>query len=112
MEKLIRENREKLAEADVKAVEAAIEKGKSALSGGTLETIQAAATELESASHKLAEVLYRASAAAGAAGGPGTGTPGGAAGGPQAEGPASKKPGEGEVIDAEYVDVDESKKPN
>ncbi len=112
MEKLIRENREKLAEGDVKAVEAAIEKGKSALSGGTLETIQAAATELESASHKLAEVLYRASAAAGAAGGPGTGTPGGAAGGPQTEGPASKKPGEGEVIDAEYVDVDESKKPN
>jgi molecular chaperone DnaK len=112
MEKLIRENREKLAEGDVKAVEAAIEKGKSALSGGTLETIQSAGAELESASHKLAEVLYRASAAAGASGGQGTGTPGGAAGGPQAEGPAGKKPGEGEVIDAEYVDVDESKKPN
>ena len=113
MEKLIRENREKLAEGDVKAVEAAIEKGKSALSGGNLETIQSAATELESASHKLAEVLYRASAAAGAAGGgQGPGTPGGAPGGPQGEGPAGKKPGEGEVIDAEYVDVDESKKPN
>src|SRR5580693_7152738 len=81
-EHLIRENREKLAEGDVKAVEAAIEKGKSALSGGTLETIQSAAAELESASHKLAEVLYRASAAAGASGGQGTGTPGGAAGGP------------------------------
>ena len=26
--------------------------------------------------------------------------------------PQDKKPGEGEVIDAEYVDVDESKKPN
>ena len=77
MEKLIRENREKLAEGDVKPVEAAIEKAKSALSGGNLETIQSATTELESASHKLAEVLYRASsAAAGAAGSQGTGTPG------------------------------------
>jgi len=112
MEKLIRENREKLAEGDVKAVEAAIEKGKSALSGGNLEAIQSAAAELESASHKLAEVLYRASAAAGAAGSQGTGAPGGTPGGPQGEGSAGKKPGEGEVIDAEYVDVDESKKPN
>jgi molecular chaperone DnaK len=112
MEKLIRENREKLAEGDIKPVEAAIEKGKSALSGGNLEAIQSAATELESVSHKLAEVLYRASAAAGAAGGQGTGTPGGAPGGSSGEGPAEKKPGEGEVIDAEYVDVDDSKKPN
>jgi molecular chaperone DnaK len=111
MEKLIRENREKLSESDVKPVEDAIEKGKSALSSGNLETIQAAAAELESASHKLAEVLYRASAAAGAAGAPGAGTPGNAPGpGGQAEGSAGKK--QGDVIDAEYVDVDESKKPN
>src|SRR5579862_9177179 len=79
MEKLIRENREKLSEGDVKAVEAAIESAKSALAGGNLEAIQSAAKELEASSHKLAEVLYRASAAAGAAGGQGTGTPGGAA---------------------------------
>jgi molecular chaperone DnaK len=109
MEKLIRENREKLSEGDVKPVEAAIESAKSALASGNLETIQSAIKELESSSHKLAEVLYRASAAAGAAGG--QGAPGAAPGGQQSEGSAGKK-GEGEVIDAEYVDVDESKKPN
>ncbi len=110
MEKLIRENREKLAEGDVKPVEAAIESAKSALASGNLDSIQSAIKELEGASHKLAEVLYRASAAAGAAGGPGT--PGAAPGGQQSESSAGKKGGEGEVIDAEYVDVDESKKPN
>jgi molecular chaperone DnaK len=110
MEKLIRENREKLAEGDVKPVEAAIESAKSALASGNLDSIQSAIKELESSSHKLAEVLYRASAAAGAAGGPGT--PGAAPGGQQSEGSTGKKGGEGEVIDAEYVDVDESKKPN
>ena len=109
MEKLIRENREKLSEGDVKPVEAAIESAKSALASGNLESIQSAIKELESSSHKLAEVLYRASAAAGAAGG--QGGPGAAPGGQQSEGSAGKK-GEGEVIDAEYVDVDESKKPN
>jgi molecular chaperone DnaK len=113
MEKLIRENREKLAEGDVKPVEAAIESAKSALASGNLESIQSAIKELESASHKLAEVLYRASAAAGAAGGQGgPGAPGAAPGGQQSEGSAGKKGGDGEVIDAEYVDVDESKKPN
>jgi molecular chaperone DnaK len=114
MEKLIRENREKLQEADVKPVEEAIEKAKSALAGGGLEAMQTAAKDLESVSHKVAEVLYRASAAAGAGGAGGPGTPGGTtSGGPQGEagGPGEKK-GEGEVIDAEYVDVDESKKPN
>ena len=112
MEKLIRENREKLQEADVKPVEEAIEKAKSALAGGNLEAMQTAAKDLESVSHKVAEVLYRASAAAGAGAG-GQGAPGGTSGGPQGEagGPGEKK-GEGEVIDAEYVDVDESKKPN
>ena len=110
MEKLIRENREKLQEGDVKPVEEAIEKAKSALAGGNLEAMQSATKDIESVSHKLAEVLYRSSAAAGAAGG--QGAPGAAPGGQQSEGPAGQKRGEGEVIDAEYVDVDETKKPN
>jgi molecular chaperone DnaK len=108
-EKLLRENREKLAEGDAKSVEEALEKAKSALAGGNLESIEAANKELESASHKVAEVLYNSAKAQGAGG---AGTPpgaGGAAGGPGAE---PKKPGEGDVIDAEYVDVDETKQPN
>src|ERR1700680_4601723 len=109
MEKLIRENREKLSEGDVKPVEAAIESAKSALASGNLESIQSAIKELEGASHKLAEVLYRASAAAGAAGAGGAqggpGAPGAAPGGQQSEGSTGPKGGDGEVIDAEYVDV-------
>jgi len=109
MEKLIRENREKLSEAEIKPVEEAVQKAKSALAGGNLDTIQSATQELESVSHKVAEVLYRASAAAGA----GAGGPQGPGGSPaDANSAGTKKPGEGEVIDAEYVDVDESKKPN
>jgi molecular chaperone DnaK len=109
MEKLIRENREKIPEADVKAVEGAIETAKSALAGGSLEAMQSAGQELEKVSHKVAEVLYKATAS----GGPGPGGPAG--GGPVPGGDeqgGGKKPGEGEVIDAEYVDVDESKRPN
>ncbi len=70
IEKLLRENREKLSEADIKPLEAAVETGKSALASGALAGMQSAAQELEAASHKAAEVLYRATAAAGA-GGPG-----------------------------------------
>jgi molecular chaperone DnaK len=116
MEKLLRENREKLTESDIKPLEEALEKAKSALAGGVLEGMQSAAQELEAASHKVAEVLYGSSAAAGAGGpggpegGPGAGGPG--AGGPGTGGASGSKPPEGDVIDAEYVDVDESKKPN
>jgi len=107
MEKLIRENREKIPEADAKAVEEAVEKAKSALAGGSLEAMQTATQELEKVSHRVAEVLYKATAA----GGPGGPASGGPAPGSEGQ-PGGKKPGEGEVIDAEYVDVDESKRPN
>ena len=109
MEKLIRENREKVPEADVKAVEGAIETAKTALAGGSLEAMQSAGQELEKVSHKVAEVLYKATAAAGS--GPG-GPAGGGPGAGSEEQAGGKKPGEGEVIDAEYVDVDETKRPN
>src|SRR3984957_18473931 len=74
VEKLIADNREKISESDLKPVEEAVEKGKSALAGGVLAAMQSAAQELEAASHKVAEVLYRSAAAAGAgstSGGPG-----------------------------------------
>jgi molecular chaperone DnaK len=110
MEKLLSENREKLAEGDAKSLEQAIEKAKSALASGGLENIQAATKEIEAVSHKVAEVLYKANAAAGAgAATPGAG--GGPTGGPASGGAAGQKKDE-QVIDAEYVDVDEGKKPN
>jgi len=108
-EKLLRENREKLAEGDAKSIEEALEKAKSALAGGNLESIEAANKELESASHKVAEVLYNSAKASGAGG---AGTPPGASGAAGGAGSEPKKPADGDVIDAEYVDVDETKQPN
>ncbi|MBZ5661717.1 MAG: molecular chaperone DnaK [Acidobacteriia bacterium] len=111
VEKLITDNREKLSESDIKPVEEAVAAAKSALAGGILDQITSATQNLERASHKLAEVLYQSAQASGAqAGAPGAGDGGpGAAGGAK---PGSSSAPPGEVIDAEYVDVDESKKPN
>jgi molecular chaperone DnaK len=111
IEKLLSENREKLSESDLKPVEEALAAAKSALSGGILDQIQSATQTLEKASHKLAEVLYQAGQASGAQAGAAGSSDGssGAPGGPKA---GSSAPPPGEVIDAEYVDVDESKKPN
>src|SRR5215470_14266019 len=106
-EKLVKENREKLSDADAKAVEAAIEDARRALSEGGTEKLNAATESLTKASHRVAEVMYKAQAAAGNAGGgpQGGGQPSGADGG------SSARPGgQGEVVDAEFVDVDDSKK--
>jgi len=108
VEKLIADNRDKLSESDTKPVEEAVAGAKSALAGGILEQIQSATQQLENASHKLAEVLYKSAQASGAQAGA-SGSTDGASGGPKS---GSGSPPEGEVIDAEYVDVDESKKPN
>jgi molecular chaperone DnaK len=109
-EKVLNENREKLAEGDIKEVEEALEQAKRALSEGGTEKINAATEKLTRASHKVAEALYRSTAAQGAAAG--AGPAGGGAAGAQGQdsGPAPHK--EGDVVDAEFVDVDESKKPN
>jgi molecular chaperone DnaK len=110
-EKLLKEHREKLAEADAKAVESAIEETRRAIADANVERINAAVEQLTQASHKIAETLYKtqnAQGAAGAAGGSETphanstnGASGAGAGQPQSD-----------VVDAEFVDVDESKKPN
>jgi molecular chaperone DnaK len=111
VEKMLSENREKLTESDTKEVEQAVTEAKSALAGGELDKIQSATQQLERASHKLAEVLYKgAQAAAGQAGAPGA--DGASAGQAGAGTGSASAPPPGEVIDAEYVDVDESKKPN
>ncbi len=106
-EKLVKENQEKLPEADRKTAEEAVEQGRRALTEGGVDKLNAAVEAITAASHRLAEALYRtAGAAAGQQPGPEAG--------PEA-GPAEQQPGEpkqGEVIDAEFVDVDESKKPN
>ena len=66
VEKLIADNRDKLSESDTKPVEEAVAAAKSALAGGILDQIQSATAQLESVSHKLAEVLYKSAQASGA----------------------------------------------
>src|ERR1700719_1080347 len=110
-EKLVKENREKLAEADVKAAEEAIEEARRALNEGGLDRLNAAAENLTKISHTIAETMYKAQQAAGNAAGAGAGAPG--AGHDSSGGGASgSSRGQGDVVDAEFVDVDDSKKPN
>jgi len=112
-EKMLRENREKIAEADVKKAEEAIEDAKKAVNEGGVPRLRAAKENVERSLHKIAEELYKSTQAAGAAGEAGAAAGAGAAGGNSSAdsgGAREKKPGD--VIDAEYVDVDESKRPN
>ncbi|MGA7221434.1 MAG: molecular chaperone DnaK, partial [Candidatus Acidiferrales bacterium] len=110
-EKVVNDNRDKLAESDVKAAEAAVEEARRALAEGGLDKLNAAADSLTKASHNIAATMYKQQQAAGAAaGGPTVGPDGSAHQGGGSSGPASG--GQGDVVDAEFVDVDDSKKPN
>ena len=109
-EKTIRENRDKLAEADVKKVEEALEDAKKAMSEGGTARLRSATENVERAMHKVAEELYKTQQAAGAAAGSAAGGGSSSGSGSSSGGQEQKKPGD--VIDAEYVDVDDSKKPN
>jgi molecular chaperone DnaK len=108
VEKTFNENKEKLDGATVTQMETAIADAKKALEEGGVDRLNNAFTNLQTASHKLAETLYQSGAAAGGGGdeqasaaGASTGATGG--GGQAAGG------GDDNVIDAEYVDVDENK---
>src|SRR6202142_412462 len=59
-DKLIKENREKLSEPDVKATEEAIEEARRALNEGGVDKLNAAAEGLTRGAHRVAESLYKA----------------------------------------------------
>ncbi|MCC6590820.1 MAG: molecular chaperone DnaK [Bryobacterales bacterium] len=113
VEKMLREHRDKISEADAKGVEEAVSETRKAMEAGGKDKIQAAMDKLTQASHKLGEAMYKASGSQAGPGGPGAGGPG--AGGPGA-GPAGDggQPGSGPkkdtVVDAEFVDVDDKNK--
>jgi len=105
IEKMLKEHRDKVAASDAKAVEDALEETKKAMSEGGIDKINQATSKLETASHKLAEAMYKS--ASQSAGTPPGGAPGGGA---QADGNA--KPNDGkkdDVVDAEFVDVEDKK---
>jgi molecular chaperone DnaK len=98
IEKMLKESGEKVAAADKTEVETALADAKTTLTGDPGATeLNAAKERLTSASHKLAEAMYKAAAAAP----PAEGAPADGATGTQEE--AKKDEG---VIDAEYVDVE------
>ena len=104
VDKMLKENGDKVSGSDKSDVEAALADAKKTLEGTpTAEALNASREKLTAASHKLAEAMYKAGAAQGAAGVPPTDGAEAAAGTT-----ANGKADEG-VIDAEYVDVDEKK---
>ena len=108
VEKLLKENREKISEDDAKSIEAALEEAKKTIQEDDTAKITAAVEKLTTASHKLAEAMYKQAASAKAAGGAGAGAAG-TQQGPTDGGAQDKAKGEGEVIDAEVVDDDKKK---
>jgi len=110
-EKTYNEHKEKLGPDALGQLERAIAEAKTALESENTADMEKATAQLEQASHKMAERLYQDGQAAGAAGGSQGGGPGGGTGG-AAGSQGGAKPGGGasdEVIDAEYVDVDEKR---
>jgi len=100
-EKTLKEHGDKLP-ADEKAnIEAALNKARKALEGSDIEAIRQAGEELTQSSHKLAQIMYEAASA-------GQQDAQQAAGGGAAPG-ASQAADDGDVVDAEYQDIDENK---
>jgi len=102
-EKLLDENKDKIPGEESSRIRSAVEELKKTLQEGNSEAIQRATDDLLKASHRMAELLYQQASA-----GQGAGAPGGAQEAPP--GGRAERPAEGDVIDAEYVDVEEGKK--
>ena len=97
IEKMLKESGEKVQGAEKTDVEAALAEAKKTLEGSpSVAELKAALEKLTHASHKLAEVLYKANA------------PQADAAQPQETAGGEQKKDEG-VIDAEYVDVEDKK---
>ena len=97
-EKTLNEHRDKISAEDAATIEAAIEETKKANQSGSAEEINKAVDKLTTASHKLAEAMYKAG------GDPAAPPP---RDGP-ADGPGTEKTDD--VVDAEFVDVDDKPK--
>ncbi|MFH1115464.1 MAG: molecular chaperone DnaK [Pseudomonadota bacterium] len=100
IEKLVKENRDRLNPNDITAVEAALRQTKDAMESGDLEGIRSSMDVLNSASHQMAQTLYGQQG-----GGPqqqayGAGPTGGCSGGTC--GSQTGRPPQDDFIDAEF----------
>jgi molecular chaperone DnaK len=93
LEKLIKQQGDKLKESDKQALESAIAKVREAAKGEDAARIKSAISELEAASHAMSEAMYKAAAA------------GAASGGATADG-GSKDDGGGTAPDDEAIDAE------
>src|SRR5580698_4740559 len=99
IERMLKDSGEKVQAADKTEVESALADAKKTLEGTpSVKELKSAHEKLTQASHKLAEVLYKANAAQ-AQSGPS----------PDAGEPAADQKKDEGVIDAEYVDVEDKK---
>jgi len=103
VEKMLKDHRDKIGEADAKQVEEALASTRTTMQAGSVEDINKAVDNLTQASHKLAEAMYKSSSS----------QPGGQPGGQQApptDGAGPKPDAKPDnVVDAEFVDVDDKK---
>ncbi|HXJ84219.1 MAG TPA: molecular chaperone DnaK [Candidatus Methylomirabilis sp.] len=94
-ERTLREHGDKIPAEDKQSIETALNGVRDALKGEDLDRIKRAEEDLQKASHKLAEVMYREAQAKSQP----SGAPGGAGEGAQ----------KGDVVDAEFEDLGEKK---
>ncbi len=97
MEKLIKDNREKLSADSVRNLEEAIKAVNTAREGQDKDAIRSAIERLEQVSHKAAEELYRATGSTGQPGQPGQPQPE-----PSAAPGSQATPKKDDVVDAEF----------
>jgi molecular chaperone DnaK len=110
MEKLLRENKEKIPAEEAERVQKEIENTKKAIESDDIERIRKATEDLGNASHKMTERMYQQAGPQPGAGAGGAGGPGAQSGYQQSSGGDGHGGGdEGEVIDAEVVDEDKKK---
>ena len=100
VEKTLKEHRDKISDDEAKNIESAIEETKKAMSENDAEKLNAATDKLTQASHKLAEAMYKST----------SGQPGGDPGHtPPPDGAAGPQKPKDDVVDAEFVDVEDKK---
>ena len=102
---MLRENRAKIGETEAKSVEEAIAEVKKAMEEGGADRINESVEKLTQASHRLTEVMYQQAQQQQPQGQPGP-EPSPESGSSDA---AADTKENDEVIDAEYVDVDDKK---
>jgi len=95
-EKTLREQRDNLPADDISAVESALNEGREALKGEDVAAMERARDQINQVTHKLAEAMYKQAAGS---------QPPGADGQQQTGGTSGAHKREGEVVDAEFEDV-------